>query len=351
MYNNCMALNKVGSFFGLDIGTTAVRVVELAHSGNGWNLQKYSIQPIDEKTSKSSSDSDRKVLGEAILSAVNQAGIKTKDVAIGIPSQRMFASVIEVPNVSKTELNATIKYQAENYVPMKVDEAKIDWAIIGESPNDPTKAEVLIASVLNQFTEERLDLLEGIGLNVVAIEPDSLALTRALLPGGVTNGRMILDIGDSATDLIMTIGTAPRLIRSIPVGFKSLVYATQQNLRIDQQQAQRLLLSFGLDQDKVEGQLVRALSATLEQLNAEIQKSLKFFSSKYPGVHVESILASGYMTVIPNLLYTISQSVGLVGQATTPWQHVNVPASEQARIAPVSSQFAVAVGLAERLGF
>jgi type IV pilus assembly protein PilM len=347
-----MKLNKVvGSFFALDIGTTAIRVVELSHGGRGWNLKQYGVQPIDIRLSESTAEKDQRALGEAIGNAIAQAGIHTKDVAIGIPSQRTFAAVVEIPNVAnKAELNSTIKYQAENYVPMKADEAKIDWAIIGESPNDNQKVEVLIASVPNTFTETRLELLEGLGLNVIAIEPDSLALTRSLLPDGVQDGRLILDIGDSATDLVMTLGTAPRLIRSIPVGFQTMVKIAKQNLNIEEQQAQQLLLKFGVQPDRLEGQLLRAVNSTLEQLISEIQKSLKFFATKYPGVGVGAILSSGYAAVLPGLVDTISQRTGVPGQAATPWQHVNVPSGEQAKIAPISAQFAVVVGLAERLG-
>ena len=348
----CMRLNKVvGSFFALDIGTTAIRVVELAHSGRGWNLKNYGVQPIDIRLSESTAEKDQRLLGEAISSVIAQSGIHTKDVAIGIPSQKTFAAVVEIPNVaSKAELNASIKYQAENYVPMKADEAKIDWAVIGESPTDNQKVEVLVASVPNSFAEGRLDLLEGLGLNVVAIEPDSLALTRSLLPDGVVDGRLILDVGDSATDLVMTLGTAPRLIRSIPVGFQTMVRMAKQNLNIEQQQAGQLLLKFGVVPDRLEGQLLRAVNSTLEQLIAEIQKSLKFFGTKYAGVGVGAILSSGYAAVLPGLIDTISQHTNLPGQAATPWQHVNVPASEQTKLVPISSQFAVAVGLAERLG-
>ena len=347
-----MNLNKtVGGFFALDIGTTAIRVVELSHSGHGWNLKQFAVQPIDVRLSESTAEKDQRALGEAISSVISQAGIHTKDVAIGIPSQRTFAAVVEIPNVaSKAELNATIKYQAENYVPMKADEAKIDWAIIGESPNDNQKVEVLVASVPNTFTEARLDLLEGLGLNVVAIEPDSLALTRSLLPDGVQDGRLILDIGDNATDLVMTLGTAPRLIRSIPVGFQTMVKMAKQNLNIEEQQAQQLLLKFGVVPDRLEGQLIRAINSTLEQLVAEIQKSLKFFATKYTGVGVGAILASGYAAVLPGMIDTISQRTSVPGQAATPWQHVNVPSDAQAKLASISSQFAVAVGLAERLG-
>lgn len=347
-----MNLNKtVGSFFALDIGTTAIRVVELSHGGHGWNLKQYGVQPIDIRLSESTAEKDQRALAEAISSVISQAGIHTKDVAIGIPSQRTFAAVVEIPNVaSKAELNSTIKYQSENYVPMKADEAKIDWAIIGESPNDNQKIEVLVASVQNTFTEARLDLLEGLGLNVIAIEPDSLALTRSLLPDGVQDGRLILDMGDTATDLVMTLGMAPRLVRSIPVGLQTMVKMAKQNLNIDEQQAQQLLLKFGVIPDRLEGQLARAVNSTLEQLVAEIQKSLKFFATKYSGVGVGAILSSGYAAILPGLIDAISQRTSVPGQVATPWQHVNVPADQQTKLAPISSQMAVVVGLAERQG-
>ncbi|MCL2451930.1 type IV pilus assembly protein PilM [Candidatus Saccharibacteria bacterium] len=347
-----MKMNKVvGNFFALDIGTTAIRVVELAHSGHGWKLQHYGVQPIDIRLSESTAEKDQRLLGEAISSVISQAGIHTKDVAIGIPSQKTFAAVVEIPNVAnKTELNATIKYQAENYTPMKADESKIDWAVIGVSPNDNQKTEVLIASVQNTFTEARLDLLEGLGLDVIAIEPDSLALTRSLLPDGIQDGRLIIDVGDNATDLVMTLGTAPRLIRSIPVGFQTMVKMAKQNLNIEEQQAGQLLLKFGVQPDRLEGQLIRAVNSTLEQLVAEIQKSLKFFSTKYAGVGVGAILASGYAAILPGLVDTISQRTSVPSQVATPWQHVDVPESEKAKIAPISSQLAVVVGLAERSG-
>ena len=346
-----MGIKKsIGEFFALDIGTTALRVVELSHSGQGWNLKHYAVKPVESRLSESTAEADRNNLSQAISEVIASAGIRTKNVAIGVPSSKMFASVVEVPNVPKAELNATIKYQAENYVPMKPEEAKIDWAVVGESITDRQKIEVLVASVLNSFTESRLDMLEDLGLNVVAIEPDALALTRALLPDGVQDGRLIIDMGDSSTDLVMTLGTVPRLIRSLPIGFTSLVRSAKQNLNIEEQQAYQLLLKFGVVPEKLEGQLARSVDNVLEQLLAEAQKSLKFFATKYPGVGVGAILSSGYSASLPGLVDLVSQRCGVASQAATPWQHVNVPPSEQANLAPLSSQFAVAVGLAQRVG-
>jgi type IV pilus assembly protein PilM len=340
----------VGDSFALDIGTTAVRVVELSHSGHGWNLQHFGVTPIDIQLSESTAAADVRRLGEVITSVINSSGVHTKNVVIGVPSSKMFTTVVEMPNVPKNELNQTIKYQADNYVPMNADEAKIDWAVIGESPNDKSKIEVLLASVPNTFTEARLDLLEGLGLNVVAIEPDSLAIVRSLLPDGVQDGRLIIDMGDFSTDLAVTLGDSPRLVRSIPIGFQTFVKAAQQNLGVEPQQAQQLMLKFGLQPGRLEDQVVRAVNSSVEQFTNEVMKSIKFFQTKYPNIGVSGILVSGYSAVIPGFIDVLTQHTNIAGQMATPWQHVNVPVAEQEKLAPLSSQFAVAVGLAERAG-
>lgn len=339
----------VGNFFALDIGTTALRVVELAHSGSGWNLKHYAVKPIASRLSESTAEKDRHDLALAITEVVAKAGIKTKDVAIGIPSGKMFASIVEVPTVSKAELNATIKYQAENYVPMRADEAKIDWAIIGPSPVEQGKTEVLVASVLNTFTESRLDMLESdLGYNVIAIEPDSIALLRALLPEGIPDGRLLVNMEDSATDVVVTLGNAPRLIRSIPVGMNSLVRSARQALNIDDLQARQLILKFGVDPSALDGQLYRAVHPLIDQLNVELIKSLRFFMTKYNGMAISATMVSGYTSTLPGFANIIADKTNLPTQIATPWQHVNVPVSEQSVLAPISAQFPVAVGLAER---
>ena len=339
----------VGNFFALDIGTTALRVIELDHSGNGWNLKHYGMKAIPSRLSESTAEKDRRALNMAIAEIISESGIKTKNVAIGIPSNKMFASIVEIPTVGKAELNATIKYQAENYVPMRADEAKIDWAIIGPSPVEQNKTEVLVASVLNTYTEGRLDMLENeLGLNVIAIEPDSIALVRALLPDGVADGRLMVNMEDSATDVIVTLGNAPRLIRSIPIGFNSMIRMAKQNLNIDEQQARQLILKFGVDPNALNGQVHRALTMLIDQLSAELVKSLKFFVTKYNGMQISATLVSGYTAMLPGFTDIIAQKTNLPAQIATPWQHVNVPAAAQATLAPISMQFAVAVGLAER---
>jgi len=339
---------SVGDFFALDIGTTAIRVVQLSKTSGGWNLDKYASVPVDMRIAGSDSAEDQRKLSEIITTAIGQSGIKTKNVVLGAPSTRTFATVIELADMPPAELASTIKYQAEQYIPMSIDEAKIDWAVLGRSPKDPTKNEVLLASVANSFSEQRLDLVEALGLNVVAIEPDSIAICRALLPAGSTGGRVVLDFGDMGADLIVALGDSPRLIRSIPTGLRSLVKAAAQNLNIQEQQATQFILKFGLVPDKLEGQIVRSLDATMTQFVSEIVKSVKFFQTKYPDTPVSEMLLSGYASIIPGFDAYLSQKIGLPTKLATPWQYVRVPQSDQASLQDVASQFAVAVGLAEK---
>lgn len=338
----------VGEFFALDIGTTAVRIVQLSKSGDMWNLVKYAAVPVDIKIATSDSVDDQKKLAEVITTAIGQSGIRTKDVVLGIPSNRMFATVIELPVMSDAELASTIKYQAEQYIPMSLDEAKVDWAVLGKSPKDATKNEVLLASVANAFSEQRLDMVEGLGLNVVAIEPDPLALCRSLLPTGARNGHLIIDFGDFSSDVVLSLGDSPRLIRSIPTGFRSLMKAAAQNLNIQEDQASQFLVKFGIDPTKLEGQIARALDSTMDQFAAELVKSIKFFQTKYPETSIDGMLLSGYATTIPAMSEYLASKTNLPAQLATPWQRVRVSAADQTALQPISAQFATAVGLAQR---
>jgi len=334
-------------FFALDIGTTAVRVVQL-RGGSQKSLAKYGSMPIGVKVAQSDSPEDRRKLADAISKLLSQARISTKDVVVGIPSNKMFAAVVDFPKLPMGELKKTINYQADTHVPMSRDEAKIDWAILGDSPSGADKTEVLIASVSNQYAEGRLELLENLGLNVVAIEPDALGLARALLQKDTQGAVLVLDIGAQATDLVVVLNQSPRLIRSIPTGGEAFVKAAVQNLNIDEKQATQFVYKFGLNQDKLEGQVYRAIESTVDSIVTEVQKSIKFFSTRYAGVNIDKIVVSGGASTLPGFPLYVANKLGVQVEIGNAWQNVSYPQSKHNDLIALSNHFAVAVGLAER---
>ncbi len=344
-----MAIIKgVGDFFGLDVGTTAIRVVQLTQTApDKWSLKHYGYAPIDVKTSTADSAEAKRRLGEVIMTVVGQSGIKTKNVAIGLPSNKTFITVVDMPMLSDAELKGTIKYQIDQYIPMSMDDAKVDWVPLGQSLHDPSQQEVLLASTSVAYSEERLELVENLGFDVIASEPDPIAMIRSLLPAGSSTAQVIIDIGETTTNVAIAYGDVPRLVRTIPNGLSTLVRTAVQNLSIEDDQARQFILKFGLTPDKLEGQVAHALETTLDGFISEITKSVKFFQTRYSQVQVGGILLSGYAGVIPGLGQYISTTTKLSVSLSNPWQKVTIPSGDE-KLASVTSEFAVAVGLAQR---
>jgi type IV pilus assembly protein PilM len=351
MKSNMAILKGVGDFFALDIGTNAIRVVQLTPNGsNMWTLQHFGYAPIDSKlTSANSAEAQRK-LGEVIMTAVGQSGIRTKDVVVGIPSQKAFMTVIDVPIMPENELRSTIKYQIDQYIPMSIDEAKVDWVSLGQSLHDPKQQEVLLASTANTYAEERLEFVEALGLNVIAAEPDPIAMMRSLLPAGTTDSRVVVDMGDQSTDIVITYGDSPRLVRTIPVGLQSLIKVAVQNLDVQDDQARQFILKFGLAPDRLGGQVLQALESVLDNFASELTKSVKFFQTRYPNAPISGVLLSGFAGTIPLFSEYVNSKVNIACATGNPWQSVHVSQGDQQRLAPVSSEFATVIGLAQRRG-
>lgn len=346
-----MALLKgLGDFFALDIGTNAVRVVQLSGGNGNWSLQHFGYAPLDSKVGTSDSSEAQRKLGEVITTAVGQSGIHTKNVIIGIPSQKAFITVIDVPAMSDSEMANTIRYQADQYIPMSIDEAKVDWASLGQSLRDPKQQEVLLASTAIAYAEQRLEFIENLGFNVIAAEPNPIAMVRSLVPGGTTDARLVVDMGVQSTDIAITYGDTPRLVRTIPVGIDSLIKSAVQNLNVQEDQAQQFIVKFGLAPDRLEGQVLHALESTLDNFTGELEKSVKFFQTRYPNIAVSSTLLAGFAATIPLFSEHVSQKIGIAAGPGNPWQSVRVSRADQEKLAPVSTEFAAVVGLAQRRG-
>ena len=340
----------VGDFFALDIGTNALRIVQLAGTPqHGWTLQKFAYVPVERSVLQDSSDAGKRKLGEIILGAVKQAGIHTKNIAIGLPAGKTYTTIIEVPNQEPKAVEKIVRYQMDQYIPMAADDAKADFVILGTSPADTSKVEVLLSSTAVAYAEERMEDIERLGLNVVAQEPEPIAMARALTPPGVTDARMIIDYGENATDLVVVYGGAPRLVRTIPGGLVVLVKTVANALGVKEDQARQFILKFGLAQDKLDGQVFRALDMTLENFASELTKSVRFFQTKYPKVNVGGIILSGFAGVIPFVAEYIEAKTGVATAAGNPWQLVRVTPEQQQALSQVAAEFAVAIGLAERI--
>jgi type IV pilus assembly protein PilM len=341
-------IKGTGDFFALDIGTNSIRVVELSGGNGNWSLAHHAYIPVDSKITNSDSEESRRRLGEAIMTAIGQSGVKSKNVVVGLPSSKTFTTVIDVPTGSEAELKSTMKYQIDQYIPMSIDEAKVDWALLGPSLRAQNQQEVLLSSVARVYSEERLELVESLGLNVIVAEPDPIAMVRAMTPPGNQGALVELDMGETSTDIAIVYGDSPRLVRTVPTGLSSLIKAAVQNLNVQEDQARQFILKFGLAPDRLEGQVLRALDSTLDSFAAEITKSIKFFETRYPNVPISGVLIAGFAGVIPQFDQYLAGKVGKSVQFGNPWQNVSMSQPDQQQLAAVAAEFVTVVGLAKR---
>jgi type IV pilus assembly protein PilM len=335
-------------FFGLDVGTTAIRAVQLKGPGPIKTLANYAFAPIESAVAQSDGKMDKQKVAKAIHDLVLKSGIKTKNVAVNLSSHRVFTTVIEWDKMPLPELAQAIKYQAEPLIPTPIDQSKIDWAVIGDSPADPKKFEILLTSVPNEYIESRLDVLESVGLNVIAFEPDGIAMARSLAPLDSTLPQMFLDIGSNTMDLVITSNDIPHLVRTIPIGTATLIRAAVQNLAIDPAQAEQFVLKFGLVKDKMDSQVYNAIIGTVDSLMLEIDKSIKFFQGRYPASKIERVIVSGGASALPELPLYIANKLNMNVEIGNPWRNVGFPESRKDELSAEANHMAVAVGLAER---
>ena len=336
-------------FFGLDIGTNGIRLVQLENSPNGAKktLVKYAHVPVDSKIIFSEGKADRDLLSGTIKDLITKANMNTKNVAVGLSSNKVFTAIVDVDKLKPAELKKSIEFQADAFIPTPIEDSIIDWSILGVSPKDITKFELLISSTTKDYATAQLELIEAAGLNVVAFEPDVLAISRSLVNPGSQDVVMIIDIGNRYTDLVILIQNNLRLSRSIPIGADTFIKAVAQNLNSEIAQSEQFLYKFGMAKDKLEGQIYQSLIGSVENLMVELDKSIKFFNSRYQN-KISKIIVAGTGAILPEFPLYVANRFGVAVEIADAWLNVAYDPSLRPDLMAISNQFSVAVGLAER---
>ncbi len=337
---------KETEFFGLDIGSSAIRLVQLRRGGEHPALVAYGALPVPGNLTSSDSKMDQDKIAELIRQLVRENRVGLKSVVVGLPSNKVFATVITTPKLDNSQLAKAIRYQAEQYIPMALDQVKLDWAVIDQS-KDGKQLEVLLVATPSSAIDKYVAILEKAGLEPLALEPNATAVARALMP--VNNlAVVVVDFGSLDSDISIVWNNAPRLIRSVSVGSTTLVRSVAQNLGLDEVQANQFTFKFGLTQSKLEGQVFKAIKPTLDNLVSEVDKSTKYFLGRYPDVKLEKLVVTGAASSLPELGPFLANSTGLPVEFGNAWVNVSYPSALQDKLMGLSVEYAAAVGLAGR---
>jgi type IV pilus assembly protein PilM len=334
---------------GLDIGSSSIKLIELLREGDRVGLVAAGSVPTPPKAMTSTLQADTEAVAVAIRQLMKDTGVKSRNVSIALPESKVFTRVIEVPQLSQRELSSAIKWEAEQYIPLPLDQVNVDYTVLREAKDTGTnKMEVLLVAAPKSLVERYLTIAELADLTTVGAETEIIATSRAVarsLPNVKTV--MVVSMGAQTTDIAVLKGGVLVFTRSLGSGGESITRAIAQSLDFNIPQAEEYKRTYGLQKDKLEGKIALACKPIMDTIVSEMKRAIAFFEEKYKDQHVETILLTGGTSRVPGMVVYMAEALSFEVQLANPW----VGIAKDARFNVLNTEgpnFCVAVGLALR---
>lgn len=171
---------KAPPLVGLDISSTAVKLLELGKSGERYRVESYAVEPLPPNSVIEKNISDVEAVGEAIKRAVKRSNTKCKHAAAAVAGSAVITKTIPMPaNLSTEELEQQIELEADQYIPYPLEEVNLDFEVIGPSENDPERVDVLLAASRSENVDVRVAAIELAGIKPRVIDVEAYAMENA----------------------------------------------------------------------------------------------------------------------------------------------------------------------------
>lgn len=313
-------------FFGLDIGTHSIKVVQLRRDNKRFILQAFG--KIDTPPNALSSDAplDQDALSNTLKTLIKDAKITSSNVATAFPESAIFTRVIEVPAMNDKELANAIQWEAEQYIPLPLKDVKLSWQILSRpdvKDMQGQKMSVFLVAAPITLIDRYMSLLKAAKLNPAAFETETIAIKRSLVDGreaGPTT--LLISIGATTTDLSIVSGGIISFTRSISTGGVALARAIAQDLGFEMGQAEEYKKNYGLVEDQLEGKIMQAIKPVFDIITSEIERAVLFYQTRHPMDPVKRVVLVGGTANLPGMVVYLATTIGLEVQIGSPWQNV-----------------------------
>ena len=333
-------------YFGVDLGNSGIRLVELKHIHDKPTLVTYGDIELPQGILSSDAPADLERVAAAVKQLSSDARVSTKNVVAGLPASKVFASIIKMPQMTEQEIAHSIRYQADKYIPMPLDQVKLDFTKITQDKTVP-EIDVLLVATPTVVANKYLGIFQSAGLELMALDVNAIAQARAMVPAADMDV-VVVDFTSLTTDIALVSKGVTGLIRSVNIGAKSLIRVTAQNLGLDEVQAEQFVRKFGMTQTKLEGQVFRAMKPLIDNVVDEIRKSVDFFYSQGNPGKIEKIVITGGPAAMPELPVYLANAIGVAVEMGNPWQKISYSRDFTDRLAGMALSYSTAVGLALR---
>jgi type IV pilus assembly protein PilM len=316
------------SILGLDISTTAVKLLELSKSGDRYRVESYAVEPLPPNSVIEKNISDVDAVGEAIRRAVKRSGSKAKYAAAAVAGSAVITKVISMPgNLSDDEMESQLELEADQYIPYPLEEVHLDFQNLGPSDNDPTRVDVLLAASRSENVDVRVAAIELAGLTAKVIDVEAYAMENAFgliaaqLPErGVDKTIAVVDIGATMTTLNVLHDLKTIYTREQVFGGKQLTEEIQRRYGLSYEEAGMAKRQGGLPDNYIP----EVLEPFKEAMAQQVSRSLQFFFSSSQFNNIDQIVLAGGSASISGVDELIEAKLGVSTTVANPFTNMSI---------------------------
>ena len=351
------SFSKTKPLIGLDIGSSAIKLLQLAEAKSGYRLERFGLKPLASEMIVDGTVMDAGRVIETIKELLNEQKVKLKDVALSISGHSVIVKKINLPTMTEDELEESIKWEAEQYIPFDINDVNIDFHVMGttDTKDGQSQLSVLLVAARKDKLNEYTSLVTEAGLNPVIVDVDAFALENMYgVNYEIQEGEIValVNIGASVMNINILKSGNSVFTRDISIGGNRYTEAIQRDLGLsyeDAERAKEAQLAEGVDQEA----LNNALTAVSAEISAEISRSFDYF--KTTGAqdqqdHLDKILVSGGVAKIKGFVSDLSEKLGLPTEVVNPFRKVEINPKlfNMEFVQEMAPAAAVGVGLAIR---
>ena len=343
---------KKRDLVGIDIGSSSVKLVQLKEVRGGYQLVNLGIAPLPADAIVDNAIMDSSAVVGTIRDLLLSLKIKEKNVATSVSGHSVIIRKIQLPVMTEEEMESSIQWEAEQYIPFEISEVNLDFQILGPDANDPSQMNVILVAAKKDFVNDYVALFKECGLNPAVMDVDCFAVANvyeANYPDSNDEVVALIDLGASSLNVNVLKGGMSVFTRDIQLGGNSYNEELQKRLGLNSEDAEKVKL--GGDLPGISSSTVATvIEDATEALTTDIQRSLDFFSASSADERPKRIYITGGVSSVPAIRGSLSQRLGVDVQVLDPWRQItyNKKTFDPDYLKSVGPLFTVAVGLAMR---
>ena len=345
---------RAKSLVGLDIGSSAVKAVELKQAGKGYKVTAFGAESVPPDSIVEGAIIDGAAVADAIRRVFESNKIQTKDVAASLSGNAVIVKKITLPVMTDAELAESIYWEAEQYIPFDIQDVNLDYQILdpGDAANGKATMDVLLVAAKKEKIADYTGVIAQAGRTAVVVDVDAFALQNAFeVNYGIEAGKVVvlLNAGASATNINILQGDQSVFTRDISIGGNAYTEALQKELNLPFELADQLKRGEPVDGMTFEDARP-VLRAVTDNVMLEIQKTFDFFKATAASDRIDRIVVSGGASRAEGFLEMLTERFEAPVELFDPFKNVAFDAKrfQVDAVDAIAPTAAVAVGLALR---